>query len=226
MGSGSGGQTRDSVLYRTDRNVGFNARVEPLWSVYEQLAPRMGFFRKLRERRRTKRLVSSIDTSLKSMGTAPDGWSEKTGRCVCHLRVARMGLVSELKRTIKNFYEGDAASKWPHLMALRDGASMAIPQEFARPIEVSLGRRRSDAPAVASARRLQDELESVNERMGMDKMFRILRKVDFLDATERDISIYETRFGDEEGFWAKFAYALLRKLAGASLEHRLPVILV
>jgi hypothetical protein len=45
-----------------------------------------------------------------------------------------------------------------------------------------------------------------------------------MDATERDIAIYEQRLGSQDGFWPKFAYVLIRKLADVSAEKKLPAI--
>jgi len=48
--------------------------------------------------------------------------------------------------------------------------------------------------------------------------------VDFMDATDRDIAIYEQRLGSQDGFWPKFSYVLIKKLADASVTKALPVI--
>lgn len=225
MVSGTGGAPRNSVLYRIDRMVGFNARIEPYWKAFDELAPQMGFFEKIKRKGKTRKTVGSIDDALKAMGVSPDGWDGGSGECVCNLRVAKMGLVAELKRLARNVHEGDAAAKWPHLMTLRDAGAMVVPRDFTRPITVNLGRRREDSMVVISASGLKADLKSLDARLRVSETFAIKKMVDFLDATERDISIYESRFGSEEGFWAKFAFILLRKLADTALQHKLPAML-
>jgi hypothetical protein len=54
--------------------------------------------------------------------------------------------------------------------------------------------------------------------------FAIKKMVDYMDATDRDIAIYEQRLGSHEGFWPKFAYVLIKKLADASVAKNLPAI--
>ncbi len=78
---------------------------------------------------------------------------------------------------------------------------------------------------VSSAPAALRELEEINPRLRVDETFALRRMVDFLDASERDIQAYESRYGADEGFWPRFAFVLIRKLAGVSAERGLPAIL-
>jgi hypothetical protein len=70
-----------------------------------------------------------------------------------------------------------------------------------------------------------EELAQVNKKFRIDETFALKKMVDFMDATDRDISIYEQRLGSQDGFWPKFAYVLLKKLADVSAQKGLPAIL-
>jgi hypothetical protein len=194
--------------------LGFEGRVEPLWLSYAERRADLGFFERWRENRRLKRIAASV----RRASGAPPGWDRQAGGCACNLKVARMGLVKELK----NFVQG--AVEAPHLQALRDRPCYLAPFEFAAPLRVDPGGGEEPVP-VASAPRLRAELAEVNQKLRIDETFAIKKMVDFLDATEADIGIYEKRFGTAEGFWAKFAYVLLRKLSDASAEKKLPAVL-
>lgn len=226
-GAGSRDSARragDTTLFRVARDVGFNARVEPFWHTFGRLKSRLGFFERRRERRRLERIVAGIRAGLRAEGADPQGWDEREGECVCNLRVARMGLVKEFKNYARGAADAGAGSEpWPHLFALRDRPCLLIPVEFARPLSVSPGGGEEPFP-VASSLRARAELEEINARLRIDETFALRKMVDYLDATERDIAIYESRFGTSEGFWPKFTFVLLRKLCEASAAHRLPVL--
>ena len=194
--------------------IGFEGRVEPLWLSYADRRADLGFFERWREKRRLRRIAGSV----RRAAGAPAGWDRQAGGCACNLKVARMGLVKELK----NFVQGTVEA--PHLQALRDRPCYLAPFDFAQPLRVDPGGGEEPVP-VASATRVRAELAQVNEKLRIDETFAIKKMVDFLDATERDIEVYEKRLGMVDGFWAKFAYVLLRKLADASAEKNLPAVL-
>ncbi|MBI2901396.1 MAG: hypothetical protein HYY17_14520 [Planctomycetes bacterium] len=208
---------KDSALYRIARNVGFNARVEPYWYAFDRLRDRMGFFERWREKRRLKRMAAEIRAGLAKQGVQDGSWEGREGKCVSNIRIAKTGLVAELQTFLRENAAGEAG-KWRHLMAQRDRNSSILPLEFDEPFEVEGG-------SVTSAARLAAELAEVNRALRIDETFALAkaRKVDYVDATEKDISVYESKFGTIEGFWAKFAYVMLKKLADTSVERKLPV---
>lgn len=213
----------DTTL-RIQTGLGFNARVEPIWYTYSRLEPRLGFFERWREKRRTRRLVAEVNHTLRKAGVDPAGWDDRPGGCVCNLRVARQGMVAELKRFVRDALGAPAARELAHLQALRDSACVLLPVEFPSPFTTSpLGGE--DAVPVASAARVKEELGKVDAELRITATFAIKKMVDFLDAAEKDISAWESRYADIENFWAKFAFVLLRKLTDVSVEKRLPVIL-
>ncbi len=194
--------------------IGFEGRVEPMWLAFAERRAAMGFLERWREKRRLGRIVAAIGRAA----AAPGGWDRKPGGCACNLKVARLGLIKELKNFVKGAVDA------PHLQALRDRPCYLAPFDFAEPLRVDPGGGEEAIP-VSSAPRVRAELAAVNERLRIDETFAIKKMVDFLDATERDIEVYEKRLGTADGFWAKFAYVLLRKLADVSAEKNLPAIL-
>ena len=213
---------QDTTLRRIAGGAGFNARVESFWLTFSKLGPKMGFFERRRERGRLERIVKSINLQLVGQKGDAEGWDEQEGACVCNLRVAKMGLVRELKTWLAAGLE-TAPAEWPHLHALRDRPCMLLPVTFGAPISVEPGGGEETIP-VASAVRARAELGEINDRFRIDETFALKKMVDFLDATERDISLYESRLGTSEGFWAKFSYVLLKKLMDVSVEKKLPVL--
>lgn len=223
MAETGAGQKPETTFYRTQRGVGFNARVEPLWHTYTQLEASLGFFERRRERKKVEHVVDSIQGAIVGQKANPAGWDKAPGDCVCHLRVAKMGLVKELKNWLKVGLDGTAEARWPHLHALRDRPCMMIPVPFARPVSADPGGGDELLP-VASSVAVREELIAVNKTFRIDDSFAIKKMVEYMDATERDIAIYEQRLGSQDGFWPKFAYVLLKKLADVSVEKKLPAI--
>ena len=202
-------------MVESSRGSGFDARVEPFWMDFSRRAETLGFWKKWSEKRRLNKLVSTINQTLKSQGTSPDGWDARSGECISNLRVARYGLISELQKHVQDATEG---SEWPHLMALREGATLTLPVEFDRPFKAG-------NMAITSAPCLRTELEEINKLIGLDPSFRKKKMVDFMNAGLEDISKYESRAGTQEGFWARFFFVMLWKLVERSIENRLPAIL-
>ncbi len=223
MPSESSRKVEDVTLRRVGRDVGFNARVEPLWHTYRRMEPRWGFFDRRRERKRLERIVEAVNAGIRAGGSELVAWDGAQGECVCNLRVARMGLVREFKNYAALAADGKGAEAWPHLFALRDRPCLLLPADFPKPLTVDPGGDEEPFP-VSSSARARAELAEVNRRLRIDETFAIRKMVDYMDATERDIEIYEKRLGTSEGFWAKFAYVLLKKLADVSQERRLPVL--
>jgi hypothetical protein len=223
MREAGAGKVQDTTLRRIAGGSGFNARVEPFRNTFSKLESKMGFFERRRERGRLERIVKSINTQIVGQKFAPDGWEERPGDCVCNLRVAKMGLVRELKSWLKPALDESPEPLWPHLHALRDRPCMLVPVRFAAPISVEPGGGEEAVP-VASSVRLQEELAAINDRFHIGETFALKKMVDYMDATERDIAIYEQRLGSQDGFWPKFAYVLIKKLADVSVEKKLPAI--
>lgn len=223
MAEQGAGKTQDTTLRRIVGGTGFNARVESFWNTFGKIESTLGFFDRLRQRGRLKRIVKSINSQVVGQKGAPDGWEKQAGECVCNLKVAKMGLVKELKNWVKAGVEGDAVAMWPHLNALRDRPCLLVPVRFARPLSVDPGGGEEAIP-VASSLRLQEELAEINREFRIDETFAIKKMVDYMDATDRDISIYESKLGTSDGFWAKFSYVLLKKVTDVSVEKKLPVI--
>lgn len=217
---------KDSAIYRIDRGVGFNARVEPFWYTFERLSPRLGLLERWREKRRLRKVVVEMDEELVSQGGEGLDWDAQTGGCVCNLRVAKGGLVWELQNSLRSF--GAVLSKekkWAHLNAHQDQTFYLLPVDFEEPFELEMIANGKPI-GVGSAVQLARELDEVDAILRVEEKFALarLKNVDFLDANERDISMYESRLAFSDQFWPMFAYVMLRKLADTGIEKKLPVI--
>jgi hypothetical protein len=221
--AGGAGPKPETTFYRTQQGVGFNARVEPVWHTYSQIEAGLGFFDRRRERKKVEKVVDAVNGAIVGQKGNPGGWEKTTGDCVCHLRVAKMGLVRELKAWLKIGLDGQAESRWPHLHVLRDRPCLMVPARFSVPLSVDAGTG-DEALPVASAPWVLEELAAINKKFRIDETFALKKMVDFMDATDRDIAIYEQRLGAQDGFWPKFAYVLIKKLADASVARNLPAI--
>ncbi len=216
---------KDSAIYRIDRGVGFNARVEPFWYTYERLAPRLGIVERWREKRRLRRVLAEIDEGVAKRGGEVPDWEAQTGGCVCNLRVAKGGLVWELQNCLQSLGGASAKKKWSHLMAHKDQTFYLLPEDFKEPFELEIIANGKPI-GVGSSVQLARELDEVNQLLRVEETFALakLKRVDFLDATEKDISLYEARLAFTDQFWPMFSYVMMRKLADTGNEKNLPVI--
>jgi hypothetical protein len=223
MAEAGAGKVQDTTLRRIAGGSGFNARVETFWNTFTKLEPKMGFFERRRERGRLERIVKSINVQIVGQKFAPDGWEKQPGDCVCNLRVAKMGLVKEFKSWLRTAVDENPEGLWPHLHALRDRPCMLVPVRFASPLTIEPGGG-EEAITAGSSVGFQEELADINRRFRIDETFALKKMVDYLDASDKDIALYESKLGTSEGFWAKFTYVLLKKLADVSVEKKLPVL--
>ncbi len=225
MGRGSDrrGQT-DTHRLRTQRDGGFNARVESMWDAFDRYRDRMNFFECWKERRRTKLLISRVNKRLSRTGVKTNGWDQRGGKCVCNFRIARMGIVAELRTHIEAELGPKKIAGWKQLAFQNESNALAVPLDFPEPFRIS-ARRSADRLHVTSSVRLAKELEQLNEALGIGKTFALgkMSKIDFLDANERDISEYESRFASLDDFWPKFTTVVLKKLADKSVASGLPI---
>lgn len=203
---------------------GFEGRVEPMGTQLRRLEAEMGFIEKWRKRRRFRGLIVGIKQSIGEPATSARDWGRVEGQCTCHLRVARMGLVADLKKCVANTLGDLIALKTAHLKGLRDRNCILIPRDFQSPLENVRGLGKEPV-SVLSSIRLDYELNSIAYYLKVGKILSLFKKVDFLDATEADISQYESKFASMDDFWPQFSIALIRKLSNASLEHELPAII-
>jgi hypothetical protein len=222
MAEQAAGKVQDTTLRRITGGAGYNARIEGFRATFSKLEPKMGFFERRRERGRLDRIVKLVNRQIIGQKSDPEGWDARESACVCNLRVAKMGLVRELKTWLATGRE-TAPREWPHLHALRDRPCMLVPVTFPTPLSIDPGGGEEAIP-VASAVRVRAELGEIDDLFRIGETFALKKMVDYLDATERDIALYESRLGTSEGFWAKFSYVLLKKLVDVSVEKQLPVL--
>jgi hypothetical protein len=206
-----------------EKNVGFNARVEPLWYAFRKSSEEMKFLERWLRKRKIRRLVAQVDARLAKQGRSAPGWDQPTGKCVCNLRVARVGLPSQMQNYLPSKIDRKVLAGWKHLMAQREVNAIVIPVDFPDPFTVAF---QGNDILITGSPRLKAELEELNERLRIDETFALAKmsRIDFIDADSKQISMYESKFATFADFWPNLTYVLLKKIADKSVESGLPVL--
>ena len=212
---------RESTIYRLARGTGFNARVEPIWHNVTRLRRSLGIIQYMRERVRVKRLVSKVNGQLKAWGLDPGGWDTPQGRCVVNLRIEKFGVLEDLRSFVRQDAGGGLAERSPHLLNHRERNAYYVPLDFDRPF--LLGRE-PDAIPIGSSIRLRKELQEIEEVLHVKDSLSADKMVDYLHASQSDITRYESEMLTDPMFWTKFGCVLLTKVARTSAETGLPVV--
>jgi hypothetical protein len=207
----------------TDPN-GFDARVESMWHAFGRMKSELGFWSRWRARRRMDRFVRSINEWLALTGSHSAGWDQVEGGVVCHIRVAKMGLVSTFQKYLGRAVEPDCHGEWRHLLGIRDSRCLMVPLDFRLPFPIS-GDAGGTPFWVVSAKRILSELEAVNACLRIGTTRLSLGVVDHLNATAREISAYEACHGLREKLWPEFTFLMLKRLVDVSVARGLPVII-
>ncbi len=213
----------------TSVRMQFDARVEPFWSW--QSRKTLGFFAAWKKKRRLQAVVRAIRDGLAAQGIDAGAWDQGDGKVVCNLRMDRLGVLQDLrlfaagleKKSASEIYQGEADSRFVHLIKNRDRDAYYLPIEFPEPIMVLEHETREFLP-VGSAPRLVRELTELNRELRIEKTWKLKAMVDFFQAGDAEIRQFELRFGHDPNFWIKFGFVLLQKLAKKSVETGLPVI--
>jgi hypothetical protein len=121
MAQTGAGQKPETTFYRTQQGVGFNARVEPVWHVYSQLEASLGFFERRRERKKVEHVVEAVKSKIVGQKGNPGDWDKTPGDCVCHLRVAKMGLVKSSRTGSRSVSTGRLRASGPTCMSCATG---------------------------------------------------------------------------------------------------------
>jgi len=209
----------------------FDARVEPFWYWQVREKKTLGFFEGRRRRKRQEGIARAIHAALAGMGADPGDWDARSGETVCNLRLDRGAVLQDLRvfaasldrQSATEIYQGNAQSRFLHLIKNRDRESYYLPVPFPEPIMVLVSDTKQFIP-VGSSVRLLKELQEINRDLRVEATFKIKKMVDFFQASEDDILQYEARLGNDPNFWVKFGFVLMEKLARKSVESRLPVI--
>jgi hypothetical protein len=152
-----------------------------------------------------------------------NGWDETEGKCVCNLRVAKVGLPAQLLNYLPARIDRKRIAPWKHLQAQRELNAIMIPADFPEPFTVPAD---GGDLQVTSSVRLKAELEQLNAILKIDETFALskMSRIDFIDAGEREMAAYENKFATSSDFWPNFTYVLLKKLADKSVESNMPVL--
>lgn len=215
----------ETTLFRTSPAVGFNARVEPIRHTLERLEPSMGWFRRWREKRKLNRFITEVKLRLPVSTPSGPPWDERQGACVCNMRIAKLGVLSDLRHYASQLVGENPDLNLSHVIHHRDRDAYYIPVDFPLPMAVQDPSSRDHIP-VGSSLRLLAELDEINTFIQVEKTFKLHKMVDFLDATGDALGKYQSTFGTDPTFWIKFGFVVLRKLAEKSVEHKLPIIFV
>lgn len=187
---------------------GFDARVEPFSNISKERMAEAGFWGKITERWKWGRIASAV---AKRIPQCAPILRQAQSPCVCNLKIARIGVLNDLKE----FARSD--DRFRHLVEGRESMAVYLPIAFQEPLVAG-------ALHVGSSVRLQQELAELNKSLQVEKTFALKKMVDFLSADEEAISKYESKFDTTGGFWLKFGYVIIKKLTDMSLQHKLPIV--
>lgn len=204
-------------------SAGFRALVEPILLSVSRNETGLNFFGRLKAKWKLKSLIGRINDGLLSQNVSPNGWDKVSGDTQCRLRVAKLGLLQELREYAQRTFSGSEPSKFPHFMQHRDWHSYYIPVDFPRPFSVR-GEGKGQVIPIGSSLRLQKELAEVNKILKLDRGMDANKMVAYLDVSERDIFKYETTSEYMPDFWLRFGFVILKKLCDASVQHKMPII--
>lgn len=204
-------------------SAGFRAVVEPILLSVSKNEAGFNFFDRLKAKWKLKSLIERINDGLLSQNVSPNGWDKIEGDTQCRLRVAKIGLLQELREYVQREFSGSEPSKFPHFMQHRDWHSYYIPVDFPRPFSVR-GDGKGQVIPIGSSLRLQKELAEVNKILKLDRGMDANKMVAYLDVSERDIFKYETTSEYTPDFWLRFGFVILKKLCDTSVQHRMPII--
>lgn len=223
--------SRDNAAAAPTVPMSFDARVQPFWLPLKDRTHPLGFFESWKRKRHLTTILRAINAALQTQSVGAANWDQSPGECLCNLRVDRMGVLQDLRtfaarqddQSATEVFNGNAESRFRHLIKNRDRSSFYIPIDFAEPFMIHDPETRDLVP-VGSSVRLRRELTLLNKDLKVEETFQIKKMVDFLQATAQDIARYEVSFANDPLFWVKFGYVLLDKLAQKSIQSRLPIV--
>ncbi|MBI3272223.1 MAG: hypothetical protein HYZ53_24745 [Planctomycetes bacterium] len=224
-------QTSDRAPAVSTSQMPFDARVQPYWYPLHDRQHPLGFFGGWKRKRQLTTLLHAINGAIRRQAVEPADWAAKESDCVCNLRIDRLGVLQDLRtfaaqqdnQSATEIYSGSAESRFTHLIKNRDRRSYYVPVDFPEPIMIHDADTRDLLP-IGSSVRLLRELLTLNKILRVQDTFQIRKMVDFLQATAKDISRYETTYANDPLFWVKFGYILLDKLARQSVDGGLPIV--
>ena len=210
-----------SAWFRTAA-IGFNARVEPFAFSLEKKRKDLGLLEYWKLKGESDRRLKAIRAALPKQKVADRTWEKAKGECVCNLRVARMGMLADLRDFAKG--ESPGPRRFRHLLQGREFNTIYLPVDFERPFAIppAPGGGKDPTP-VGSVPRLASELEALEKTLRTAATFK-LKMVDFLDVTPEAIGKYESSVGGVLDFWVKFGFIILRKLVEKSAESGFPIL--
>lgn len=211
--------------------MAFDVRVEPFLFSLENSRKKIGFFKYQREKLRLLRTIDMIRRALGKTQNTPPPWARTEGDCVCHIKVAKLGVLQELKdyaARLDNVHihaikTGGAPTRFPHLIEINEQQGFIVPEDFSYPILAKLRKMSGQFP-VLSSYRLQSELAEINKVLNVEKTFRIEKMPRFMETKDDDIAHFEASFNVGGDFWCKFGFLILTKVVEQSIEHKLPAI--
>ena len=165
--------------------------------------------------------LAAVREGLKKQKADDRTWLKAKGACVCNLRVARMGILADVREFAKT--RPDGAKRFPHVLKTREFNAAAVPVPFDRPFTIPPAPGGKDPLVVVSAPRIAEELAELETTLRTEQTFR-MKMVDFLDVTSDDLAKFDAKVGEVDEFWTKFGYVLLKRLADKSGESGFPIL--
>lgn len=203
---------------------GLRARVESPWLRLDKLRPKLTLLQYWGQRRKVARTIRAIRGELKRRrAPVPERrWDRRDPECACDLRIAKTGLIEDLRERVRRAAPASSRARLPHFLEHREWGSYYLPVEFDRPFTVRGGGR--DVIPIGSSSRLRAELDLIDQALRFREQVNAEKMAAYLKVSETDITRFDTQNTEQPEFWHAFAFSVLQKLAGLSIERGLPVI--
>ncbi len=220
---GNVGEKEKDTTYRLTRTTGFNARVEPIWMHFDKTKDQRGMLGSFLEKRRVKGIISAIHDHLAAQRAAASDWDRDEGECVGNMKIAKMGLLQELRDAVGRRIPPRKMPQIEHFTRVRESNSFCIPVDFPQPFEVP-GATSKEVIPICSSVRLAKELELVGEMLGVARKMNPAKMVPFMLMKEDDVAKADQKALSDVTFWPSFTFCILKKLADLSVEKNLPIV--
>lgn len=208
--------------------MSFDAAVQPYYFVNEMEYERLDPQSLARRQKWLNPLIKGIRSALEDETNISEPGKERVGECACHFHLDTDVLLGHTKEycvgleenDLDAIYREEQQTRFNQIIGLPQ-CGIYVPQYFFFPLWVQIKELRQPV-FVGSTQRLQEELKIINKSLAIDP--RLVAKIPtFMMATERDLEDYGTLFSGDS-MWVSLCYAFLSRLADASVENDLPIL--
>ena len=210
----------------------FNASVEPIPQYLETMQE--VYDKKIYKRLKTKfdalnahllKLWSLKADLIKNLLTKNEGGLK------ANIMVDKFGLFRDVKEFAADLQarlisEGGASPNpgpLAHILNQGDTDGVFLPFKFTNPMQLKIPGRAHSFP-VSSSVILEQELQLLNQHLKVERTFKIIHLPEFIEATSKQIEMFEKEHAVDPSFWIKFGFVVLRTLNLTARENKLPII--